>query len=281
MITTIFENSHALTIAAFIFGAFAGLYGYNGIIGHRGGILRQLLVGLTSGVVFGSCGYIFDTVSHSLFSDLLRDLLPIPGLPMTSVTVALLFAVPTFLQTLVSPNSFRLSFNRERSHHPWLTFALNLTLGALHATILQVLAAQVIFMRWDIFHGIHPSLFAVIAVCYASSLILYFTMLVAAGAKIRASPTRALTEDYGCIYSLLYLPLYTVPGWVTLIYIISVVGWGVFLYLGISAIAITLLAAAQYGADHFDQDKLQYVSLVLFLLATALGLYNLIKFGSL
>ena len=269
---TLLHDHRTISIVMTILIIFAGLYTYQGLIGRPGGLLRQLLVGIPAGVVFGVGNYFFDVAANHVLSNTFRELVQSPAIPVSSITIGVLGFVLGLTLPLLSPNYFR--FNRPKSEWQRLsipTIVLLFLVSVASNTLWNSIGILVIFHLFSFY----PPLLLVIAAAFVLSTIGFIyssSQLHLLRPTNDTSPSTPQVTFLGCIVNLIVL----VPTISLTVYLVWVIGWGALVYFGITVVAGVLLWFIQLGVDKMADKSLLELSLVLFLLASVLQLYQVI-----
>jgi hypothetical protein len=339
-------------MATVVLGTFAGLYGFYGLLGQPGGVLRQLLVAIPRAALYGAINYVYDSAIHLVFSNLLREIFAIPTSVLPSAYPYLIVgATFGFLQSFLLPYDVRASgaewwafFAKTRADFAetraklaettaerakawadraraivglaetdvqraetdvqrykaradrakaradrakaradragdsslisdppsdqrvrgrWLGYVLFFPTSMLYL----VLAVQILLVTLHLIPGFRPSI----------QVVLIIAVCVFAAHRLAHSFWTGKQElslwDKAFVY--LWLFIGTAPWVVNTVYIVLQAGWlpsvVAFALLSLAGVVIRFL---QYWADHLKRNTLQVISLVLFLLAAGLQLYQ-------
>jgi hypothetical protein len=319
----VLHDSHTVNLATVVLGTFAGLYGFYGLLGQPGGVLRQLLVAIPRATLYGAINFVYDSAIHLVFSNLLREIFAIPTSVLPSAYPYLIVgATVGFLQSFLSPNELRArvadvraevvgarslisgvinstrAANRPKdgplgppkdapsaapvisgvrapssppssalSDLPVRDKVLDNVLSFPIAVLYIVLAAQILLVRLHLIPGFRPSFQVVLIIAICTTVALYLPSSFSAGKG--KQPFWYVAFGY-----VLAFFIYGLLG-VDIVYIVLQAGWlpsVVAFALGFLAQVVILFL--QYWADHLKRNTLQVISLVLFLLAAGLQLYQ-------
>jgi len=267
MLFYLLHDSRTINITTVILATFAGLYGYQGLLGRPGGLLRQLLVGIPMGVVLGIGNYLFDVTANNVLSNTLKELIQVPTIPISSITIGIIGFIGGLMWVMLFPNFFRQG--TERQDASISTTVLYFLFAVTSGTLWNSIGIQAIFYLLTPWLGFHPPLLGVLVVAFLLALITIFYTNSQLGLMHPTNTTPKLTP-LGCIFNLVSL----IPATSLIIYFVSVVGWISLIYLGTILVTTLLVLLIQYIADHLKEKQLQVISLVVFLLAAALQLYQ-------
>ncbi|MEO7002605.1 MAG: hypothetical protein ABI068_12395 [Ktedonobacterales bacterium] len=265
------QDRHTLNLLSIVIGIFAGLYGFYELLGRPGGVLRQLLVAVPSGILAGASLLLADNLTHQLYSHSFQALVQFP---LTSTTLALIGFFPSFLIPIAAPTTFRRGSASQRYTPSWFETALFVVIITASGVLGYVVSLEAIQARINPFHW-HLTLPAVVAVAAVLSL-----CLAIAGAWGMRQQAHGEDDDtgnsisgWGCaVLLVLYLLVFGV-GIVALIAFIQLFGWGILLYSVISGVGVQLLYGVQFLVDRMKPRQLGYFALLLFAIAAAIQLY--------
>ena len=286
MSLAILHDHRAINIATVILVTISGLYAYSGLLGRPGGLLRQLLVGIPYGAIVGISTYYFDVAANNILSNTFRELVQSPAIVMSPITISIVAFVGGLTFPLLSPNLFRMESERQKLSI--LTIVLSFLFSVVSGTLWNSLGIQALFQLISPWLGFHPPLFGVIAAACVLSAITFLYSSTKLG-LLRPSndtapdesprPSNDTAPDKSpslsqscktCIISLVFL----IPAITLWIYFVSAIGWRSLVYFVILFVAGGFIFLIQLGADHLKKQHLQVISLVLFVLAAVLQLYQ-------
>jgi|GEM_PF-2476769 MFS family permease len=273
--TLLLHNSRVINVTTLLLGFLSGLYGFNSILGKRGGILRQLIVALPAALLFGVAGYLLDVWSNHLYSAIIQEALQPPHGVDPALLVAAETAIVGFLTCLLVPNLGR----SKESYQSQSIFAYALYMLALfgltwlsYATLLLYLGA-----KGKVPFGLHlsrPEIIigsAVVAIAYCISNAQY-TWRRPVNPANQGNDTPLAFTIVGCVGSLIAFAVGLIIG----IPLFALVGWGLLVYFLILFCVGVIVAILQVAADNFPQSRLLYLSLTFFVLAAVLQIYQAI-----
>ncbi|HLY31098.1 MAG TPA: hypothetical protein VKQ36_08710 [Ktedonobacterales bacterium] len=266
-----FQDRHTLNLISILIGIFAGLYGFYELLGRPGGILRQLLVAFPAGVTGALSLFIFDNLTHQLYSHTLQSAL---GFPVTTTVLLLVGFFPSFLIPIASPNTYR----RGDSAHKYTFSTLETIVLVLFTTVSGVfgflVALAAILARLNPLH-LHPSLPVVVGLAIVCSLCLAATGVWGLRQQARGNDDDSTTNipTAGCVGLIIATLVWFSVSVLSLIAFILLFGWGILLYSLVSGVAVQLLYGVQYLVDRMKARQLGYLALALFAVAAAIQLY--------
>jgi hypothetical protein len=288
------HSSPDVPVATVMLATIAGLYGYYGLVGKPGGVLRQLLVAIPAGILFGSSAYLYDARIHFVFSNTIRELLTIPTAVLpASWPAALYFGMLGFSLGL-TPTLRSIMLVAKGEARSTASLVMTNVWAILVQSLTFTLAFQIALVKLHVFPTFRPplSVVVVITVIFVVLRRLYrlsrYTLLQRLRGELelvsQQSAEDALSWQWvwkwvsmllavligGLIFA---LPI-AVVGLSFWVYFVSILGWGLLTYFAVLLGAYLALLAIQYGADHLPRTGLQIISLVLFVIAAGLQLYS-------
>ena len=294
MTLAVLHDHRAINIATAVLLTISGLYAYNGLLGRPGGILRQLLVGIPYGIVLGISTYYFDVAANNILSHTFRELVQSPAITVSPITIGILAFVGGVTFPLLSPNLFREESHRQRLSV--ITIVLLFLFTVVSGTLWNSIGIQALFHMISPRFNFHLPIFGVIIVAFVLTSVgffySYFYMNPQLGFLGPATntapdeyyqPSKDTSRDEPpplsqscrtCLISLVLL----IPAISLWIYFVSVVGWLSLFYVVILFITGVFVYLIQLSADHLKKKHLQVISLVLFVLAAGLQLYQAAAF---
>jgi hypothetical protein len=268
-LASILHNSHAINLTSLAAATMAGLYGYYQILGRRGGLLRQALVGVPSGLTFAVAAYIFDIQSQASLSGFPGDVLGLPPHSVTSFTLAIIAFAPGFMIPVLF-GSGNLDKTRTRM------VSANIIVSAAVTGFWVAFSLQFEMVRLNLFQNSRPPFY----VTLIGSAIVSVTVNIW-GLRMFFWPRNEKQRPNHPLltWSILILGgvLSVSPFLVLLVYLVIHVGWLSAPVLAGAVLLYLVAFLAQLWVDHLGDDKgnqLYYISLAFFLVAVVLQVYQ-------
>ncbi|HEX4213884.1 MAG TPA: hypothetical protein VIA06_11260 [Candidatus Dormibacteraeota bacterium] len=269
--TALLHDSHAINIATVLLVTMAGLYGYQGLLGSPGGVLRQLLVGIPLGIVFGLGNYLFDVGTGHLLSRTLETLIH-SAVPVTAITIEVISFFGGVAFPMIAPNVFRIETDRKSLSTPAIVawFLVN----TASATMWNSIGIEALFQLLRGWVHVDPPLAAVIAAAAVLGALGFagVTQTNLVRPTQEGSNPPALSSRSCLVIALSMVAL--VPQLVLMLYFVLHFGWVSVIYFLAICVAAVVVVLVQYVADRLRKGHLQVVSLVVFLIAAALQVYQ-------
>lgn len=271
-------NSHFINAVSIVIAVIAGLYGFNGLLGSPGGLLRQLIVGVPSAILYGVIGYYYDEASHHIFSSAISNSFSgIFSLPVTSFSFAIFWGLQGLLLALVNPNT-----NKESKNYSKIgtgRFILTFLTSFIVLSYNFYLFFQIADTTVKPIPSIHFNDYILITI----SIILSFLLSLFSARILQAGNLENKKDDgqstgllwllaVGCFPSLIFFGL----GIIIFVYVARSVGWVVVLLFVATGLTNTILRRLQAQADVMPEKRLQLISLILFMVAGSLQIYQAI-----
>jgi hypothetical protein len=274
----ILQSSRAVSIVALSAGSLAGLYGYQ-FLTPRSGLLRQFLVGLPSGALFGLLSLSLDIQAHFAYSETLLRILSQSNGSLSHYLFGLSGFVAGLLEAMVNPNNYRSDYISLPIIQRSIIFVLLVSdVSISGAAVLKVNADKI-----GIFAGQSPPEVVFIMVSLIIGVIVALATLTSpsvqrwiASRSGSGAPRSARVIAVASSLAILILALSI--GLAYFSYSIVVLGWSFLAYIAIILLGIILLNIVQQRVDKMGDNALIYVSLAFFLIAVALQFYQIVAF---
>lgn len=269
--TALLHDSHAINVATVLLVTMAGLYGYQGLLGSPGGVLRQLLVGIPLGIVVGLGNYLFDVGTGHLLSRTLETLVH-SAVPVTSLTIAVISFFGGMAFPMIAPNVFRIDTEKRSLSTP--TIVIWFVVNTVSATMWNSIGIEALFQLIRRWVTLEPPLLPVIvagavlgALGFAGVMQTNLVRPTAEGANPPTTVRRSCTVLAASMIAL-------IPQAVLILFFVLHFGWASLIYFVAICAAVVVVMLIQHLADRLKKRHLQVVSLVVFLLAAALQVYQ-------
>lgn len=269
------QSIRILNLATVVLGMLAGLYGFYGILGRPGGVLRQLLVAIPYGTFIGAATYVTDVITNELYSHTLTGILQVP---VSSYAVGAIGFASAFALPFTSANYLHVDDEGTKMEPSVMTRILSVIVMAASGAFWFTIEIQTAIVQFHPFAGYRPPISVVVIVAALIGLLtgLYSSMYGSRGStrSVSAADGQSRTSTAGCIFGCFVALLTLIPAGAFAFYFISLIGWSSLILLLVGVVAGVVLTVIQYWADHLPQRQLQYVSLVFFLCAGAIQIYE-------
>lgn len=268
------QDRHALNLISIVVGIFAGLYGFYELLGRPGGILRQLLVALPSGVLAGGSLLVADNLTHQYYSHTLQSL---TQFTVTPATLALIGFFPSFLIPIGAPSALRFTASGKARMPSWFETVMYALIIGISGMVSYIITLEAILAKINPFHW-RPATLVVVILGMFSSL----SAAVVGAWGMRQNAQRGQESDAdgfdatriaGCVViAALYLVVLVV-GALGLIALIELFSWSFVLYFVVAVLGVLPILGVQYLVDRLSRQQLGYLALILFGIAAFIQLY--------
>jgi uncharacterized integral membrane protein len=255
-------SSRFINATSIIIAVVSGLYGFNGILGRPGGLLRQLIVAIPQAGFFAVFNYFYDEATHHIYSTglsiALSEFANI-SVPPGPFLWAVALGVSGLLLSLTNPNSLR-SYRKiklEVSRTSLIIYAIASTISSFVFDIVLIVTS--VHFAYP-FRDIEPPLYVILLYAIIQSALTATTILL-----------NYKNTVVGCLYTILSIPIFLL-----LVLDFKTFGWSiVFLILG-GFVIVYFIILLQQLADGLSDKNLQHIGLTLFLIAGSLQIYQAI-----
>lgn len=275
---SLLQGHRAINALTVILASFAGLYGFQSILGHRGGVLRQLIVMIPSGIIYGVSALTLNDLSHGFYARVYQHIFSLSATGAAVQILVLQFALYGFVLSLAMPNIFR----KTADYDEVLVVPLIVIFVCLQvvsktitfAVLLQIanIGSKLPFgMRLSGVALLIPSLVYCVAAILTSVRSAFMFRLPLASHWPKKW-WEYLTQESSAATCLIIL---VVSIYFYLVFLaLLAVGWAMLVWLAMLAILYFVLSRLQRIADSLPRRRLTYIALALFLLAAGLQLYQ-------
>jgi hypothetical protein len=228
-------SAHDLNLMSAVTGAFGGLLAIGVVPKWFNNFLRQIIVAIAVGLLYGVSNYATDALTHHLYTSTLTQLLQLP----VSIFE---FSVVGFITGAGLGLSFPLpeALKQEDYKPNWLSQIIGYVVLVVSVSAFLLVELQLMIVKWNLLRGHRPSVYALAAVAVLVSAILLSSLVVFQG-RTREDPS-----GLGALFLVLWAILLVLVGLAYLAFSIAflvlwimLIGWAV-LWLALIGIAVYL-----------------------------------------